>query len=310
MRKSILLAIIVVLLATEIVLRSNFGFCHAVLFKADNDYEYIPIPQKTVRFGKLSFYNHYYQRNQEIQPSDTTIILGFGDSVLNGGVTTEQDSLATSLGTKYLTTQLGRNVIFTNISAGSWGPDNSFAYLQKHGNFHAKAIFLQVSSHDAYDNIDHKPVVDIHQSYPSKQYPIAMWELIDRYVAPRIKKMFREKDNSDYEELRINKYKEGDTFNSGFQNFKNYSDSTGIPLVLYLHAERQERINGKYNPDGQKIIQFCETQKIPIINELKYNLALNGYRDKIHLSETGQHYMFEIIKNEFLTDFVRNQQSK
>ena len=48
------------------------------------------------RLGNEIYYNSYPQRSDE--PDTTkTIILGLGDSVLNGGVQTPQDSLATTM---------------------------------------------------------------------------------------------------------------------------------------------------------------------------------------------------------------------
>ncbi|RYE18674.1 MAG: hypothetical protein EOP45_13760, partial [Sphingobacteriaceae bacterium] len=220
---------------SEIILREYFGFAHAVLFREDNTIEYIPIPQQVFRFRKHNSYNYYSQRNRDIQPDDSAIVLGFGDSVLNGGAQTDQDSLATTLLTKYISKEKGKKILFTNISAGSWGPDNCYAYLQKYGNFHAKSILLVVSSHDAYDNMTFEKVVGIHQNYPNKQYKSAIAEVIGRYIIPQYIEPFlhqkvdsQERNNA----LMINKYKEGMSFNKGFANFKHYCDSTNIPLLI------------------------------------------------------------------------------
>ena len=86
-------------------------------------------------------------------------ILGFGDSVLNGGVMTDQDSLATTLLSDTLSKIQNRKIQFLNISSGSWGPDNCYAFLTKHGSYQAKQLFLFVSSHDAYDNMDTRKTI-------------------------------------------------------------------------------------------------------------------------------------------------------
>lgn len=290
-------ALIMSLLCLEIVLRIKFGFCATVLLREDPNYEYIAIPQETTRFGSYSFYNKYSQRNGEITSEDSLIILGFGDSVLNGGVLTTQDSLATSQLTKFLAKYFNRSILVTNIAAGSWGPDNSFAYLRKNGNFKAKLILLQVSSHDAYDNMDFEKVVGINSSYPDKQYKLAIWELMDRYVLPRLGQIsFKKKQSNNIEDLRINKYKKGALFNTGFKNFKAYSDSSGIPLIVFLHAEKAETIAKKYNSDGQKIINFCKDKNIMLIQELDFPFPATAYRDKIHLTNEGQRLMFEVLK--------------
>lgn len=292
-------AVLLAFLFVEIILRFKYGFCASVLLREDPDYEYIFIPQETTRFGSYSFYNQYSQRNREIAGNDSLIILGFGDSVLNGGILTSQDSLATSLLSSYLSKNLKKNTLVANISAGSWGPDNSYAYLSKTGNFNAKLILLQVSSHDAYDNMDFTKVVGKNPSYPDKQYKSAFWELLDRYILPKFTKHLKQTSNltlSDNDLLRINKYKKGAPFNKGFHDFKKYADSTNIPLLVYLHAEKIERISRKYNSDGQKIIRFCQENNVQLIKELDFDLPLNAYRDKIHLSDRGQKYMFDILR--------------
>ena len=261
--------------------------------------EYIPIPQKVFRFRKHDFYNSYSQRNREIQPSDSLIILGFGDSVLNGGTQTDQDSLATTLLSNYFFKEYGKKVLFTNISAGSWGPDNCYAYLKKYGNFHARSILLVVSSHDAYDNRTFEKVVGVHPNYPNEQYKSAIAEVVSRYIFPKYIEPLIYRDNNELRknnDLMISKYKAGMSFNKGFADFKRYCDSTQIPLLIYLHAEKQELKDSHYNAQGKEIINFCLRNNVSLIKELDYHLQDYDYRDNIHLSERGQRDIFNILK--------------
>lgn len=168
---------------TEIILRNLFGFCHSPLYMESDKYEYICKPnQNLYRFGNHVIYNSYSQRSDE-PDSSKLIILGLGDSVINGGVQTDNKDLATSIISEE------ENIQMLNISAGSWGPDNCYAYLKENGLFNAKAIILVVSSHDAYDDMDFQPVVGVHKSYPAKQYSLAWIELFDRYLIPKLLKI-------------------------------------------------------------------------------------------------------------------------
>lgn len=81
---------------------------------------------------------------------------------------TDQDSLATTRLCSELSAFMGKKVQVLNISAGSWGPDNCEAYLNRYGMFNGKVAFLVCSSHDAHDNINHQPVVDIDPGMPSR----------------------------------------------------------------------------------------------------------------------------------------------
>ena len=274
-----------------------YGFANAPLFEESIAYEYIAKPnQDMMRFGNHIHYNSYSQRSDE---PDTTkvIILGLGDSVINGGVQVDQDDIATSLFTK----ETGMQML--NISAGSWGPDNCAAYLRENGLFGAKAMFLVVSSHDAHDNINHQPVVGVHPSYPDKQYPLAWAELLERYVLPRVlpRKKTAEPD-PDQKVLRaISKdgtgiKKDGKVFNPGFDELKVMADKSSIPLIVYLHADQKELRQGRYNEQGEEIIEWAERNKVTLVRELDSGFTSQDYRDGIYLSKSGQRKLANIMK--------------
>tara|TARA_B110000240_G_scaffold3750_1_gene4237 strand:- start:1285 stop:2160 length:876 start_codon:yes stop_codon:yes gene_type:complete len=279
--------IIVLVLFLEFFLRFYFGFCDTILMQKSVKYEYIAKPnQDRFRFRNAINYNSLSMRSDEIN-GDAVLILGFGDSVLNGGVLTSNEDLATTLLSKSLTKKMNKPVQFLNISAGSWGPDNCFAYLLEKGDFNAKSIYLFVSSHDAYDTMNFEEIIDKSVSFPSRQYKIAIYELLDRYLLPRI--ITYEK------ELGINKKRGTEHFNIGFQSFVDYSKKYNIPLTIYLHAENVELENNSYNSQGQEIIDFAKLNKIPIILELENGLNKTNFRDQIHLNESGQELMAKLV---------------
>ena len=280
------------IISIEIFLRRYYGFCDAVLVQEDNEIEYIPQPnQNRFRFRNRILYNSLSMRSPEVDTS-SLIILGFGDSVINGGVQTDQDSLATTILSDSLSTFLKTKVQFLNISYGSWGPDNCYKYLARNGHFDAKAIFLVISSHDAYDNINFDKVVDVHESFPSKQYVSAIFELIDRYLIPRFFPDFKAKN--ELNNLAINKKQKKSRFNEGFNLFKNYCNLNRIPLIIYLHAEQSEQEKKCYNKQGLEIIDFAKQNKIKILTDLN-ELKNLDYRDNIHINSSGQKKMAKII---------------
>ncbi|WP_282162211.1 hypothetical protein [Ulvibacterium marinum] len=278
---------IVIVFSIEFLLRAAFGFCDTVLFKESKNYEYIVQPnQVRHRFGRHVAYNSHSMRSEEID-SAAIKILCFGDSVINGGVLTDQDSLATTLLSTEVSQAFDKNVQFLNISAGSWGPDNCFAYLKENGNFSAKLILLFVNSHDAYDNMTFEKVVDVHRNYPSHQHLSAIYELWNRYLYPRLMK-FTKDDNSSTDGLGINKKKKMSQFNPGFRNFIAYSKRQAIPLMVYLHAGKDELQQGSYNEQGQEIIKLLKNTNIPVLKDLNLGLEASDFRDGIHLNEKGQ----------------------
>ena len=284
--------LLVLLLLSEVFLRTYYGFCDTVLLRGDPNYEYIPqADQDRWRFRQHIRYNSLSMRSEE--PDSTAIVLlGCGDSVINGGVLTDQDSLATTLLSDRLSATFHRKVQLLNISAGSWGPDNCLAYLEHTKLPTAKAVVLFVSSHDAHDNMSFRKVVGVKPSFPKEQYKSALIELVDRYLLPKFWKRNTNMDN----ELGIDKHEEA--FNPGFLGLKAYADARGIPLVVFLHAEVSEIRAGAYNAQGQEIIRFAEGGGIPLIKDLDHHVGTDLLRDKIHPDEKGQRSIAEIMLND------------
>jgi hypothetical protein len=281
MKKKIVVVIVSLLFlvsASEIYLRYYWGFCDDVLYSESDKFEYIAQPnQDRFRLRKHIRYNEYSMRSNELKSGDKVRILGLGDSVINGGTGTDQDSLATSLIEKTLTETYGDGYRCLNIGSNSWGPDNCYAYLQEYGDFDAKLIFLIVSSHDAYDNMTFQKVVGKHLYYPSSQYKFAVSELFGRYLYPHLFMKTGWQDN----------FIKGDTFNSGFSLLHEYAREKGIPFFIYLHPDKNELLSGKYDVQGYEIIDFCLKNSIPLLKGMEYEKE-SSFRDVIHINDEGQ----------------------
>jgi hypothetical protein len=158
----------------------------------------------------------------------------------------------------------------------------------------ARHIYLFVSSHDAYDNMDFQKIVGVSESFPDQQYPFALMELMDRYLLPRLG-FTNEHEGNDVGSLGIDKKQNDSKFNPGFESFLNYTKSHQIALTIYLHAEYSELEAGEYNEQGKEIISFAEKNNIQLIKELDSNFEAGDYRDFIHLNESGQRKMASLI---------------
>lgn len=291
----VLVSALVVLL--EFTLRFAFGFCDALLYQSSDNYEYIAQPnQDRHRFGAHIHYNSYSQRNEE--PDSTRVkILGLGDSVIFGGTWMDQDSLATTL----FSNETGMQML--NISAGSWGPDNCAAYLKEKGTFGAKAVILVCSSHDAYDVMSFTPVVGVYPTYPERQYRLAIVELMDRYLMPRVRSFFlKQKQRLDPDAAVVNKMsqkfvaKKSLLFNPGFDQLKNMADSLHIPFGVYLHAETGELMQGSYNEMGYEIMEWAEKNGVPLMKGMDRGENESMYKDMIHLNGKGQKHLAASLK--------------
>lgn len=281
----------------ECYLRIYWGFCDTVLIRFDPDFEYIAQPmQNRYRFRNYVLYNEFSMRSADVDTSSIAFLV-LGDSVINGGVQTDHDSLATTILSKNISAYKDKKVQFLNISAGSWGPDNCYAYIKKYGHFNAKAIILFVSSHDAYDNMNFEKIVDVHESFPSTQYNSAVIELIDRYLVPRIINYLPVVEiNNKVDELGINKKEVESKFNVGFNLLHQYSKDNNLPFFIYLHAEKCEVLSGNYNQQGQEIIHFARSKNIPLLLELDFSFTLDCYRDNIHFNNKGQKMIVKYLQ--------------
>lgn len=287
MKKSILKVSIIIFvvcaLLVEITLR-YYGFCSAPLYFESNEFEYLTLPNQIGRrFGNDFFINAFSQR------SDNPIkkrkkILGIGDSVINGGVLTDQEDLATSIISQQTSSQV------LNISAGSWGPDNCAAYLKQYGTFESKQMVLVCSSHDSHDNMDFDQVVGKHSSYPDKQFKIAWVELICRYIGPR---MFGERFQGNE-----NVIKNGVNFNTGFDSLLEISRKNKIAFSIYLHPELSELMTRKYTLQGEEIIKWAKNNNVQIIHGINESFSSKDYRDNIHLNKYGQKKLANILIRE------------
>jgi lysophospholipase L1-like esterase len=294
MKNRKLATVAILIIVIEIYLQYRFGFCDAVLMQDSATFEYIAQPnQSRFVFGKRMYYNEYSMRSDRLQSSDSLRILGFGDSVLNGGTDIEHDSLATGIIERFLNSQYPeRNIRCLNISCADWGPDNCFAYMKEYGDFDAGLIFLVVSSHDAYDNMDFRKVVDVHPDFPSKQSLSATYEMCKYFIS----RSFATKQAISDHDDQI-----GDVFNSGFLSFHRYTQEKDIPFFIYLHPNTQEIIDDKYDIRGEEIIRFCRDNNILLIEGLKHeNISL--FSDAIHLNKQGHRILANILLKEIIAN--------
>lgn len=293
----IVLGTMIVLGGIELSLRFIFGFCDALLYESSDKYEYIAQPnQDRYRFFSHIYINSYGMRSEE-PDSTKKRILGLGDSILFGPAQNDQDSLATTL----FTNETGVQML--NISCGSWGPDNNVAYLREKGTFGAKAMVLVCSSHDAYDGMTFAPVVGVWPNYPDKQYKLAIWELIDRYVIPFVKIKMQTNTYADLNEKEKKIVHEDSQviqkspyFVKGFDNLKNIADSLQIPFYIYLHAEQGELKTGSYNDMGQQILLWADSARVMLISGMKEGETPDMYIDIIHLNEKGHRHLANVLE--------------
>ncbi len=275
-----IIIVILSLLAIEIALRL-VGFGEIPRYDVSLNYEYALKPnQEMTRFGNYIYINSEGMRSDELRPNAIKI-LKFGDSVLNGGVATDQSELTSTLLEKDLNSD-GSDYQVLNISAGSWGPDNAFAWMKQHGDYQAAAIVLLFSSHDWQDQMTFQNVVGNTPYYPEKNPSLAISDAI--YWA--YTRIF---DTVDWDNLQIvkggkpNKYEH----DRGWDDFVSYASTHNIPLLVYHHADKNEFKNQTFSEMGMQLEDFLEQNDIAVISGLDSGFELDDYRDDIHPKPSG-----------------------
>ena len=180
-----------IILTIEFVYRFVLGFGSLPLYVEHSSYEYILEPnQNTSRFGNVIITNKYSMRSKAVRKNSKKI-LKIGDSVINGGNHVSNEKLSSTVLERNLQKQQSDTIQVLNISAGSWGPDNAYAYINEHGHFDASMMILVFSSHDLNDNMHFRKVVGKHQSWPSEQPFSATTDLFSSYIFPKSKIVVR-----------------------------------------------------------------------------------------------------------------------
>lgn len=273
------------------------GFCDAPLYYNDPACGYSLVPnQQLTRFGNKYMTNEYGMRSDSLGDNEFRILF-VGDSVLNGGTQTDQSKLASQmLDEKYRQ----NDIRVLNISCGGWGVDNEAGFFRKFGVLEGKLIVLLVNSHDAVGTISPTPIAGNSKNFPETQYSLAWIELFDRYIIPKVKGKIGIKDTINDTNTSI-----GNEHSEGWKYFICLSQDYNIPLVIYLHAEESEMKNGKYNNNGQWILQYAKQHNVPVIQDLSV-IKETDYRDGIHLKENGQHVIFDLL-DPVIDDFLKNK---
>ncbi len=279
----------------------------------DPDIEYLFKPnQRCRRFGHTITYNEYSMRGtpnfpaKKVDPAQLRVLV-IGDSVVNGGVMTDDADLVTRALEKRLSNNLKRPVLVMNVSAGSWGPPNQLAYLRRFGLFEADVVVLVMNDGDYADNPTFAPTVGVSPSFPDRKPILALWEGFERYLLPRLSS---HRGNSMNEMGLAPPHANPSDVEACDQSEKDIYElvkGSGAKCMLALYPS-------KINLNVGEIMGFDSPRRvatnaaIPFIelNDALRKAAGTGevYRDAIHPTALGQRFMADALASK-IEDLLR-----
>jgi len=290
LKYSLPLAALALLGIADVILRLGFGLGNPPLLQADPEVGYRFQPnQRLYRFGRRIEYNQYSQRSAPIQahkPPQTFRILMIGDSVLNGGIPTDQSETITSLLQTTLQNQLAppnQQIEVLNASAGSWGIGNHWGYIRQFGLFQSDLVILELANHDLFQPTSTADRVGRDPNYPDHRPILAMQELFQRYLLPR-------------SEIppAIDAAKEFEHNQKTLHALLKYIQARNIPvMILYvpeLHQLLDQQANLGFYPD---LLTIAAQHQVKVIDfytvwgKLPSDVLQTYYRDNIHLTVPG-----------------------
>lgn len=292
MLKKIIIGIVLIVLFAELFLRFVLGFGDLPLYVKSMEFEYIfAADQNVKRFHNRIRTNEFSMRSKPLKEGETRIFK-FGDSVLNGGVNTDHEELSSTLLENSIQQNFKDSLLrVLNVSAGSWGPDNAFAWLSSNPDFDPALIILVFGSEDWYDYMNFQDVVGNQPNYPEEKPFSAISDafswIYTRYI-----------QDFNWNELAYIKNVNNDNFdhNPGWDHFIEYSTENDIDLWVYHYPNKEENQNQAYNRKGQQLQQYLKNNNVFVISGIDAGLSESDFQDEIHPTSSGQVKIAEAIK--------------
>jgi hypothetical protein len=297
-------------LIAELTLRHGLGFGDPPLVMRDPAIEYLYQPARQyLRFGRRVEVNRWSMRSADFplrkrDPAELRVLV-IGDSVVHGGVQTDQAELATERLRAALAADLARPVVVGNVSAGSWGPPNMRAYIEWYGTFAADLAVVVVSSHDWEDVPTWAP---LSADFPTQAPVLALEEVLGRYlprfVAPALGGAAAPPAPlaSDAGDPRV------EAAVGAFRTLLAMLRADGVRVAVALHLERDESPDAP-RPGHAVLAAAARESGVPVLplGQAFAAARMDGselYRDAIHPTAAGQAVIAAVLRDWVLRELA------
>jgi len=184
----VLLTLVMLLVATEALLRFGLGLGNPVLIAPDAACSYITKPNQNVfRFFVHTYINRYGMRSEDIspeRPAGVERVLFVGDSITYGTTHVDQQKLFTQIVQQRLPSIVHSPVQVLNASADAWAIDNEWSWVRSRGIFQSNFVLLVVNDGDLTQ--PRATITQVGDALPQAKPATAIGELYTRFIAPRV----------------------------------------------------------------------------------------------------------------------------
>ncbi|MGO9988391.1 MAG: SGNH/GDSL hydrolase family protein [Steroidobacteraceae bacterium] len=305
------LLFIAAIVTGELFARLYLGLGDPPLSQTHPTIEYLFMPnQKVHRFGNLFQTNRYGMRSDDFQPQKLDPkelrVMVYGDSVVNGGNLTDQPNLATSIMQRTLAKELGRPVIVGNISAGSWGPLNEYAYLRQYGFLDADILVIVLSSSDYDDAPTFEPLDPM--THPTEKPFSALWEGLTRYLPRYLHGTMVNEAGVVPDAEEVPNKRDIEVSLEAERDFLEMAKAYSVKVLVVQHWTRSELRGRKPLQGHTDIRRVADASAVPVYDDadklqLFLDAGTNPFRDDIHLNDNGQQALAELLLAAFKKDF-------
>jgi lysophospholipase L1-like esterase len=290
-------------LLSEVVLRTVFGFAHPVLYIADPACGYLPKPSQNVeRFFCRNTLNSYGMRSPEFQmpkPAGTYRVLFIGDSVTYGTTAVPQDQIFTSRLAQSLPEVLHKPVEVLNASTGDWAPENEWGYLKSRGTLDADVVLMVWNTADLF-----QPLANVlgEANYPTANPPTALGEAWSRYVTPRLFKAVRPLPDPGAQAAQVNPAQRQANLEVLAQAAEFVGRHGAHFAVVYVPSPNRYLETEAHYQAYEQLRAFTGKQKIMLLDlsETFHSASAQALTiDGVHLTVQGQQVVAEELARKF-----------
>lgn len=308
-------SLVLLVLLLEMGLRIGLGLGTPPLVQADSTIGYLfQANQEMYRFGNRVHINEYHQRSEDLsEKPDTAIVrvLFLGDSVMWGGVLTDQSETISEETEATLGRRCDMPVEALNASAGSWGIGNLRAYVERFGILDSDAVVLQIGTHDLTQSKSTSEGIGNSPSLPNENYALAIKELIVHYLWPRLQSYLpefagggggrvhsnaSEAENADLEDRLTRNL-------ASLRRLVNSIQETDARVLILHTPNREEVIQNGGGPIAprrrEQFLRVADSLDVPVLNLIDgWSRRANVrelYRDGVHVNEEGNRVIADTL---------------